>query len=116
MPTLEPLTSNKYLIKDLFNFATEIVGHNCSNFIDSLGIESLFTKIFLEENNSKALKNNIVLGFAKSEFKELLLLATKELYFVFNNILCKQIDGVAMVSPLGSSLANHFWLTLNKIG
>ena len=69
MPTLEPLTSNKYLIKDLFNFATEIVGHNCSNFMGSLGIESLFTKIFLEENNSKDLKNNIVLGLQKVNLK-----------------------------------------------
>ena len=44
----------------------------------------------------------------KSEFKDLLSLATKESYFVFNNILYKQIDGVAMGSPLGPSLANAF--------
>ena len=30
----------------------------------------------------------------------------KESYFIFNNILYKQIDGVAMGSPLGPSLAN----------
>ena len=35
-------------------------------------------------------------------------LATKESYFIFNNILYKQIDGVAMWSPLGPSLANAF--------
>ena len=29
-------------------------------------------------------------------------------YFIFNNILYKQIDGVAMGSPLGPSLANAF--------
>ena len=69
MPTLEPLTSNKYLINDLFNFATEIVGHSCSNFMGSLGIELLFTKIFLEENNSKDLKSNIVLGLQKVNLK-----------------------------------------------
>ena len=44
----------------------------------------------------------------KSEFKDLLSLATKESYFIFNNILYKQIDGVAMGSPLGPSLANAF--------
>ena len=44
----------------------------------------------------------------KSEFKYLLSLATKEIYFIFNNILYKQIDGVAIGSPLGSSLANAF--------
>ena len=35
-------------------------------------------------------------------------LATKEPYLIFNNILYKQIDGVAMGSPLGPSLANAF--------
>ena len=44
----------------------------------------------------------------KSKFKGILYLATKESYFIFNNIWCKQIDGVAMGSPLGSSLANTF--------
>ena len=44
----------------------------------------------------------------KSKFKDLLSLATKESYFIFNNILYEQIDGVAMGSPLGLSLANAF--------
>ena len=36
------------------------------------------------------------------------VLATKESYFIFNNILYKQIDRVAIRSPLGLSLANAF--------
>ena len=36
------------------------------------------------------------------------ILALKESYFLINNILYKQIDGVAMESPLGLSLANAF--------
>ena len=44
----------------------------------------------------------------KSEFKELLSLATKESYFIFNELLYKQIDGVAIGSPLGPTLANAF--------
>ena len=47
-------------------------------------------------------------GFTKSELKQLLSLATKESYFIFNGLLYKQIDGVAMGSPLGPSLANAF--------
>ena len=35
-------------------------------------------------------------------------MATKVSYFVFNGLLYKQIDGVAMGSPLGPSLANAF--------
>ena len=45
-------------------------------------------------------------GLKKSEFKDLLSLATKEANFIFNNIFYKQIEGVAMESPLGLSLAN----------
>ena len=35
-------------------------------------------------------------------------MATKESYFIFNGLLYKQIDGVAIGSPLGPSLANAF--------
>ena len=44
----------------------------------------------------------------KSEFKDLLSLATRESYFTFSNISYKQIGGVAMGSTLGPSLANAF--------
>ena len=47
-------------------------------------------------------------GFTKLELKQLLRLATKESYFLFNGLLYKQNDGVAMGSPLGPSLANPF--------
>ena len=47
-------------------------------------------------------------GLKKSEFKDLLSLANKESYVICKNILYNQIDGVALVSPLGSSLANVF--------
>ena len=35
-------------------------------------------------------------------------LATKESYFIFNETLYKQVNGVAMGSSLGSTLANAF--------
>ena len=44
----------------------------------------------------------------KREFKDLLLLAAKESYLIFNNILSKQIGGVAMFFWLGPSRANVF--------
>ena len=47
-------------------------------------------------------------GFTKSELKQLLSSAKKESYFIFNVLLYKQIDGVAMGSPPGPSLANVF--------
>ena len=44
-------------------------------------------------------------GINKSDFENLLSLATQESYFMFNHI-CKQNDGVAMGSPLGPAMAN----------
>ena len=72
--------------------------------MDSLEVDSLFTKIPLEETINICTEliydqNDNMEGLNKSGFKELLSLATKESYFIFNEILCKQIDGVAMGSP-----------------
>ena len=41
-------------------------------------------------------------------FKELFSVATKDSHFVFDETLYKQIDDVAMGSPLGPTLANDF--------
>ena len=53
-------------------------------------------------------------GLSKIEFKELLSLATKESYFIFNGQLYKQVDGVAMGSPLCPTLANAFLVHFEK--
>ena len=79
----------------------------------SLDVDSLFTNIPLDETidiciNQLFENTDTVEGFTKSELKQLLCLATKESYFIFNGLLYKQTDGVAMESPLGSSLANAF--------
>ena len=52
----------------------------------------------------------------KSEFKELLSIATKESCLIFNEILSKQIDGVAMGAPLEPTLANAFLCFYEKSG
>ena len=79
----------------------------------SLDVDSLFTDIALDETIDICVNNlfentDTVQGFTKSELKQLLYLATKESYFIFNGLLYKQIDGVTMGSPLGPSLANAF--------
>ena len=48
-PILESLTNNKYTVKDSFNFATDTVEQDISNFMGSLDIDSIFTNILLEE-------------------------------------------------------------------
>ena len=51
---------------------------------------------------------DVIEGINKFEFKNLLSLATQESYFLFNDVLYKQKDGVAMGSPLGPTMANVF--------
>ena len=73
-------------------------------------MDSLFTNIPPEETITFAQSLN------KSGFKEFLSLGTKESYFLFNEILYKQTDGVAMGSPLGPTLANAFPCFYEKSG
>ena len=87
----------------------------------SLVVDSLFTNIPLDETINICTESifnecDTVEGLNKSEFKELLSLATKESYFIFNELLYKQIDGVAMGSPLGPTLANAFLCFYEKSG
>ena len=76
----------------------------------SLDVDSLFTNIPLKEtiNICTSLPYSNVDVIPKSGFENLLSLATQESYFMFNDILYKQKDGVAMRSPLGSTVANVF--------
>ena len=53
-------------------------------------------------------ESETVEGLSKTEFKELLSVATKDSHFIFDDTLYEQINGVAMGSPLGPTLANTF--------
>ena len=44
----------------------------------------------------------------KRHFKQLLTLSVKSSCFLFNDVYYKQVNGVAMGSPLGPTLANLF--------
>ena len=108
---LDILTKNEYTVKDSFHFAEEICEQDPSLYMGSLDIDSLFTNIPLDETidiciNQRFENTGTVESFTKSKLKQLLCLATKELYFIFNGLLYKQTNAVAMESPLGPSLAN----------
>ena len=87
---------------------------NCYAYTSALfkeySILTLADKIVLENCLFTNKYFNKALPTIFSEFKDPLSLATKELYFIFDNILYKQIVGVAMGSPLGSLLANAILL------
>ena len=51
---------------------------------------------------------------SKSQLRKLIELATLDNYFFFNGDIYKQVDGVAMGSPLGPTLANLFMNYMEK--
>ena len=115
LPLLEPLTINQYTVKNSFSFVNNLCNINNTNHLimSSFDIESLFTQIPLQETIDIILEKlfsdcDKFHNFNKTQFKSLLDLATKNSFFLFNNVLYKQIDGVAMGSPLGPTLANIF--------
>ena len=79
----------------------------------SLNITSFFTNIPLDETINICLsesfdKKQCVSNLDRANFEKLLRLATKESFFIFDKTFCKQLDGVAIGSPLGPTLANSF--------
>ena len=110
---MNSITSNEFIVKDTFCFAKEIVEQNSSLVMGSLDVDSLFTNIPLDETIDICTytihsQQDVIEGIKKEEFGNLSLLATKESYFIFSEVLYKQKDGVAMGSPLGPTLANAF--------
>ena len=79
----------------------------------SLDVDLLFTNVPLEETIKicidELFKSDMtVSGLNKKEMFELLSLTLKESIILFDNKYYSQIDGVAMGSPLGPTLANIF--------
>ena len=82
-------------------------------FLCSFDISSLFTNIPLGETiqicADSLYESNLTPPIMdKDFFIELMNNATTSVEFSFNNKMYKQIDGVAMGSPLGPALANIF--------
>ena len=85
----------------------------------SLDVVSLFTSVPLEYTINVILDKvykdkKIQTRLTRAELKNLLELSTREMHFSFNNNIYKQIDGVAMGSPLGPVIANIFMVHLEE--
>ena len=86
----------------------------------SLDVESLFTNIPLKETINNCVSDlhnkNLYNGkLNKSDLFKLLKRATSESSFILDFLLYKQIDGVAISSPLGPTLANAFLPLRNRM-
>ena len=73
-------------------------------FMVSFDVESLYTKIPLEECIDLAVnyifKGNPNIKLSKPDLRSLFTTATAQTHFIFNGSFYDQIDGVAMGSPL----------------
>ena len=113
VPLLAPLTSSEYTIKDSFSFSEELLTFDSNLVMASFDIESLFTNISLKETIDLCVdilfsNTTNVDGITKDYFHELLSICMSESLVLFNEKFYKQIDGFAMDSPLGPTLANIF--------
>ena len=79
-----------------------------------MDIDSLFTYVPIWEtiniilNRLFPTNKSTIHGMSKDKFESLLKLAVTDSYFTFTDQLCRQIDGVAMGSPLGPIFADIF--------
>ena len=82
VPKLSSITFNEFTVKDSFAFAEEIVHQDSKLSMGILDVDSLFTNIPLEETinictNLLYDNEDVIEGVNKSEFKNLLSLATR---------------------------------------
>ena len=113
VPKLSSIALNKFTVKNSFAFAEEIVHQDSKIFMDSLDVDSLFTNIPPKETINICINllyenEDVIQNMNKSEFKNPLSLAAQESYFIFNYVLYKQKDGMAMGLSLGPTMANVF--------
>ena len=110
---LTPFIPTAYCTKDSFTFIKDIQEVSTQDsFMVSYDVCSLFTNIPLSETIDIAVKlileNKKDLKFSENELTKLFRFATAQTHFYFDGKIFDQVDGVAMGSPLGPTLANLF--------
>ena len=105
----------KFCVKDSFSFAKEV--HQMSNTLShavmtSFDVCSLFTNVPVKEaitiTSNYLYEHDNHPNISQQVFEELMERVTIGVEFLFGRKVYKQIDGVAMGSPLGPALANIF--------
>ena len=120
VPLLNALTINQHTIINASKFIPQILLQDTNSFMVSFDVKSLFTNVPLLETINIILNKlfptefTLFHGFDKVSFKKLLELAVTDTHFLFNGKLYKQVDGMAMGSPLGPTFANIFMCFLEE--
>lgn len=103
----------KHSLQDTFELIPLVENLNVSSMhMCSIDVESLFTNVPLTETVDYVCnfiaQNRIQLAIPVELLRHLILLCTSNIRFYFQDKAYKQIDGVAMGSPLGPILADFF--------
>ena len=121
---LQPLTQNKFAMKDSFQAAEEMRKFDFSLLskgysLVSFDVVSLFTNVPLNRTIKVILKRIyheklVDVKLRKSTLKKLIHDCCTKTTFSFNEQLYEQIDGVCMGSSLGPTIANIIMTELEK--
>ena len=118
---LAPLTKSEFCIDSSKDFIGKMKSKSIESdyVMVSFDVVSLFTSVPLDYTINlildKIYKDKLVeTKLSRANFKILLEMCTKEMHFSFNNCIYKQVNGVAMGSPLGPVLANIFMVELEN--
>ena len=115
------ISKNDYTLKDSFGFVSMVDKQDHNLFMCRIDVDSLFTNVPLEETTEIVIKNIFgrkrkTNGLIKSDFQNLLKLTTMGTVFFFKSSYYKELDSVAMGSPLGKALTNVFLCHHGKNG
>ena len=106
------------MVNNSFDFTKVISQQNSTLFTASLDVDSFLTNVPLDEIidicvTELFMTSQTVLGLKKTASLKMLLLTTKENITLFDEHYYKQIDGVAMGSPLINKKKIHKSITFS---
>ena len=118
---LQPIAKSNFTIESSKDFVEKIRSKKIKEEYEmvSFDVVSLFTSVPLDLTIEIILRKVydeklIQTKLKKDEMKKLLELCTKEMHFSFDDKIFRQINGVAMGSPLGPVIANIFMVELEE--
>ncbi|XP_064118957.1 uncharacterized protein LOC135223965 [Macrobrachium nipponense] len=108
-------------MKNSEEYKSYILCQNSDLPMTSYDVESLFTNVPVAETVEVILdkifiepSDTFLISYDRCHFKKLLELAVLDTAFILNDCLYKQVDGMAMGSPLGPTFSNIFMCSLEE--